>query len=453
MQAVNDFSQGKVSRQIIRLALPMIGAQLINALYNIVDRIYIGRMPGVGRLAITGVGVTFPLILIVSAFAALAGMGGAPLCSIARGEGDTAKGEGILGNVFSLLTLFGVGLTLIGLLAKEPLLYLFGASGDTFGYANDYITLYLLGSLAVMYSLGLNAMISSQGFGKTAMLTVLIGAIINIVLDPLFIFVLKMGVRGAALATVLSQIVSAGWVLKFLTGPKALLRLNRRSLLLSWATVKKICALGFSTFTMQVTESAVLIVCNAQLQTFGGDLYVGIMTVLSSLKQVVMMPQQGFSQGAQPVLGFNYGAQKYGRVRQGVAFLTWICVGYGFIACAVCLLFPGPLIAIFNNDAALIGAGIPAMRLYFAMQGVMGLQMAAQNSFVALNRAKEAMFFAAFRKVILLIPLALLFPGPLGLGAMGVFIAEPIADFISATACYITFRLTAWRDLKRREDG
>lgn len=445
----NDFSRGSVSKQIIRLGLPMIGAQLINALYNIVDRIYIGRMETVGTLAITGVGVTFPVVMLVSAFASLAGMGGAPLCSIARGEGKTEKGEKILGNVVSLLILFGLCLTALGLIFKEPLLYLFGASGDTFPFANDYLGIYLVGSLAVMFSLGLNPMISSQGFGKTAMLTVLIGAVLNIALDPLFIFVFDLGVKGAALATVVSQFISAGWVMKFLTGKKALLKLRRNCLRLRWETVKGICALGLSTFTMMITESAVLIAFNTQLQLFGGDLYVGVMTVLNSLKQVISMPLQGFTQGAQPVMGFNYGAKKYDRVKTAVRFLTRVCLVYSFTSCLICMGFPRALMGVFNNDAQMLTLGEPMMRIYFAMQGVFALQLVGQNAFVALNRSREAMFFASFRKVILLIPLIYLLPGALGLGVMGIFLAEPIADAVSAITCFVTFRLTAWKELNK----
>ncbi|MBQ2700277.1 MAG: MATE family efflux transporter [Clostridia bacterium] len=445
----NDFSQGSVSRQIIRLGLPMIGAQLINALYNIVDRIFIGRMEGVGTLAITGVGVTFPVVMLVSAFASLAGMGGAPLCSIARGAGNHDRGEKILGNVVSLLTLFGVGMTLLGLIFKEPLLYLFGASGDTFPFASDYLGIYLIGSLAVMYALGLNPMISSQGFGKTAMMTVMIGAVLNIALDPVFIFVMGLGVKGAALATVVSQFVSAGWVIRFLTGKKALLKMRPQCLRLEWKMVKSICALGLSTFIMTITESAVLIAFNTQLQLFGGDLYVGVMTVLNSLKQVTNMPLQGLTQGAQPVMGFNFGAKKYGRVRQAVNFLTVACLIYGVATAVLCLAIPGPLMGIFNNDPSLISSGVPMMRIFFCMNGVMALQLAAQNAFVALNRSKEAMFFASLRKLVLLIPLIYVLPGPVGLGVMGVFLAEPIADTISALSCYITFRLTAWKELGR----
>jgi len=443
----NDFSQGSVSRQIIRLGLPMIGAQLINALYNIVDRIFIGRMEGVGTLAITGVGVTFPVVMLVSAFASLAGMGGAPLCSIARGEGNLKKGEGIMGNVVSLLTLFGLSLTALGLLFKEPLLYLFGASADTFPFADDYLGVYLVGSLAVMYALGLNPMISSQGFGKTAMMTVLIGAVLNIALDPVFIFTLGMGVRGAALATVLSQFVSAGWVVLFLTGKKASMRLRLACLPLKWETVKSICALGLSTFIMTVTESAVLIAFNTQLQRFGGDLYVGVITVINSLKQVISMPLQGFTQGAQPVMGFNYGAKKYDRVKKAVNFLMKVCLVYGFASCFVCLAFPRALMGIFNNDPQLLAQGETMMRIYFAMQGVFALQLVGQNAFVALNRSREAMFFASLRKLMLLIPLVYLLPGALGLGVTGVFLAEPIADGVSAVACFVTFRLTAWKEL------
>lgn len=449
MQRGNDFSQGSIPRTIVRLSLPMIGAQIVNALYNIVDRIYIGQMPVVGRDALTGLGLTFPILMIISAFAALAGMGGAPLCSIYRGQGDDKQAEDIMGNSLSLLLIFGVALTMLGLVFKGPALYLFGASDITFPYADNYLTIYLSGSIFVMIGLGMNYFISAQGFAKESMFTVLIGAALNIALDPVFIFALDMGVQGAALATVLSQMVSAVWCMGFLLSKRSLLKLRWKSLRLRWGFVKRICALGFSSFTMQVTESAVQIVSNASLQAYGGDIYVGVMTVVNSIKQVLMMPLQGFAQGAQPVIGFNYGAKKYGRVTEGCKFLMVMCIAYSVFSWALALLFPGALIRVFNSDPSLLSVGIPAMRIYFLSQCLMGLQMAAQNSFVALNKPKEAMFFALLRKGILLIPLMLIMPKLFGLGAMGIFVAEPIADAVSAISCFTTFMLTAWRSLKK----
>ncbi len=294
----NDFSKGSVTGNIVRLALPMIGAQIINALYNLVDRIYIGRIPEIGRDALTGIGITFPIVAMITAFTVLAGNGGAPLASIARGEGREDHAERIMGNSMFLLLVFGVVLTLLGFVIKCPVLRLFGASDVIFPYADAYLSVYLLGTPAVMIGLGMNPFINTQGFPRIGMMTVLVGALLNLVLDPLFIFVLDMGVRGAAWATILSQAVSAVWALRFLTGSKAILRLSRKNLRPSWPLIRRICSLGFSNFTMSLTESAVQIVCNRSLSLYGGDIYVGVMTVVNSVRQVLMMPMSGFSQGA-----------------------------------------------------------------------------------------------------------------------------------------------------------
>lgn len=442
MNKKNDFSIGSVSKTITGLAIPMIGAQLVNALYNIVDRIYIGHIPGIGNEALTGVGVTFPIIMIVSAFAALAGMGGAPLASIARGENNDEGAEKVLGNAFTMLLFFGVVLTAAGLVLKGPALILFGASEKTFPYANEYISIYLIGSIFVMIALGLNPFINSQGFAKTGMMTVAIGALANIILDPVLMFVLHMGVKGAAIATVLSQLISAIWAYGFLISKRAILRIKREHMKPDTDIIKRICALGLSMFIMQVTESILLIVTNATLKNYGGDLYLGIMTIISSIVQVVLMPLTGFAQGAQPVIGYNYGARLYGRVKQGVHFLMIISMVYSLAVWILILAFPGALIRIFNSEPMVIREGIPIFRTYFAVYIIMGLQISTQQSFVALNKAKHAIFFALLRKAVLLIPLILIMPRLYGLGANGVFLAEPIADTISAISCFITFLIT-----------
>ena len=315
MREQHDFSQGSVSGNILSLAIPMTLAQLINVLYNIVDRIYIGHIPHASAQALTGIGLALPIITMITAFANLFGMGGAPLCSIARGSHEEKRAGQIMGNSFSMLLISGFLLMAVCLLFKRPLLYLFGASDDTFPYANDYLTIYLIGTIFVMISLGMNNFINSQGFGRTGMLTVLLGAVLNLILDPILIFVLNLGVRGAAIATILSQAFSAAWVMKFLTGSKALLRLTRSSMVLNGKLIREITGLGLSSFVMCVTNSSVQIMCNATLQQYGGDLYVGIMTVVNSVREVITMPVMGMTSGAQPVIGYNYGAKCYGRVK------------------------------------------------------------------------------------------------------------------------------------------
>lgn len=327
-----------MARNILQMALPMTVAQLINILYNVVDRMYLGKLPG--HLSLTGLGLCLPIISILMGFANLCGMGGAPLCSIHRGKGEDGEAERILGNSFALLLLFGAGLTALGLAFRRPILYLFGASDLTFPYANDYLTIYLLGTLFVMIGLGMNPFINAQGFSRMGMMTVALGAVVNIVLDPIFIFALDMGVRGAALATVLAQGCSALWVLKFLTGRRALLRLRWNTLRLQAARVRRILALGTSGFVMSMTNSLVQVLCNASLQHYGGDLYVGVMTVINSIREVVSMPVQGITNGCQPVLGYNYGAGEYERVRRGIRFTTVLTVGYSVAAWALVMAVP-----------------------------------------------------------------------------------------------------------------
>lgn len=448
MDNKNDFSKGSVAKNIISLALPMTFAQLINVLYNVVDRMYIGHIPDTATLALTGVGLTFPIITIITAFANLFGMGGAPLCSIARGKGDQKQAERIMGNSFSLLLISGVLLTVICMLFKKPILYAFGASDQTFPYADDYITIYLCGSIFVMIGLGMNSYINSQGFGKIGMMTVALGAVVNIILDPLFIFVFRMGVKGAALATVISQLLSALWVMRFLTGEKALFRLNFKSMKPNLRIVKSITGLGMSGFIMAVTNSGVQIVCNATLQFYGGDLYVGIMTVINSIREVLTMPVTGITNGAQPVLGFNYGAGKNKRVQQGIRFMSIVCIAYTVLAWLSTMLIPEYFIHIFNSEPELIQKGVPAMNLYFFGFFMMSLQFAGQSTFVALGRSKNAVFFSLFRKAIIVIPLTIFLPKMFGLGVNGVFLAEPISNFIGGTACFVTMMLTVWPMLK-----
>ena len=443
-QATNDFSQGGMARNIIHMAVPMTVAQLINILYNVVDRMYLGRLPG--HLALTGLGLCLPIISILMGFANLCGMGGAPLCSIHRGRGETDEAERIMGNSFTLLILFGLSLTGLCLAFRRPILYLFGASDLTFPYANDYLTIYILGTVFVMVGLGMNPFINSQGFSRMGMMTVTVGAVVNIVLDPVFIFGMDMGVRGAALATVISQGCSAVWVLRFLTGRRAILRLRLSALRLHAGRVKRILSLGSSGFAMSMTNSLVQVLCNATLQAWGGELYVGVMTVINSIREVISMPVQGITNGCQPVLGYNYGAGEYRRVRQGIRFTTALTMAYSLVVWLLVLLFPEFLIRIFNNEPDLIAAGIPAFRIYFATFFCMSFQFIGQSVFVGLGRSRQAVFFSLLRKAFIVAPLTLLLPA-LGLGVDGVFLAEPISNVVGGLACLLTMYAVVYRPL------
>ena len=447
----NDFSKGSVVKNILNLAVPMTLAQLINVLYNIVDRIYIGRIPEHATLSLTGIGLSLPMITMVTAFANLFGMGGAPLCSIERGRGNLKEAEKIMGNSFSMMMIFGVVMTVFGLIFKKPLLYAFGASDATWPFADAYITIYLLGSIFVMTGLGMNSFINSQGFGRIGMCTVLLGAAANLVLDPIFIFGLNMGIQGAALATVISQALSAAWILWFLTGKRAILKLKLSCMRPEFGRIKEITALGMSGFTMAITNCTVQIVCNATLQVYGGDLYVGIMTVINSLREVAIMPVHGVTNSAQPVMGFNYGAKEYGRVKQAILFTSIFSIFYTTLAWALLHGFPEFFIRMFNQDQALIEAGVPALRLYFFGFFMMSLQFAGQAVFVALGKSKQAVFFSIFRKVVIVTPLTLFLPSLLHMGTDGVFIAEPISNFVGGAACFGTMMFTVWRELTRKQ--
>ena len=452
MATKNDFSKGSIAGNILRLALPMTLAQLINVLYSVVDRIYLGHMPGIGQTALTAVGVTMPIVSILMGFANLCGVGGAPLCSIERGKGDNEEAERVMGTSFTMLLLLGVAVTVFLQLIKTPMLRLLGASDVTLPYAVEYLEIYLCGTLFVMISLGMNPFINSQGFARMGMLTVTLGATVNLILDPLFIFVLELGVRGAALATVIAQGCSALWVLRFLTGKTAILRLRRECMKLEPARVKKIFNLGLSGFFVNLTNSVVQIACNATLQLFGGDLFVGIMTILNSVREVLVMPVLGLTNASQPVMGFNYGAEEYGRVRSAIRFSSVVTVVYSAGVWLVTMLFPAFLFGVFNADSQVITMGTPSMRLYFCMFIFMSLQMAGQNTFVALGKAKTAIFFSLFRKVIVNAPLTLLLPR-LGMGTTGVFAAEAISQIVGGLACFITMIVTLYRPMKRLEQA
>ena len=441
-----DFSQGSVRKLIMAQALPLTMAQLVQLLYNIVDRIYIGHLEDVGDLALTGLGITFPVIVIIAAFTNLYGSGGATLFSLARGKGDTEEAEELLGNVFSLL--LGTSAVLFALCYgfRRPILFLFGASEQSWYYADQYLRIYLLGTAFSMITTGMNGFINAQGFPKTGMLTTVIGAVINAILDPIFIFGFHMGVRGAAVATVISQGISAAWVLRFLTGKQAVIPLRRRSLAVKLPRLKQIIALGFPGFVMQGTNSLVQIVCNNQLQTYGGDLYVGIMTVLNSVREMVSLPISGLTHGAQPILGFNYGAKRNDRVKEAIRFTAILGTAYLMAAWIAVMLIPRTLIGIFSEDAETITQGARMLGIYFFGFVFMAFQFSGQTTFQALGKAKHAIFFSLLRKVIIVVPLTLLLPAA-GFGVEGVFLAEPISNLLGGLAAFITMWITVYRKL------
>lgn len=445
-QGKNDFSVGSVKRLIISQAVPLTLAQAVQLLYNIVDRIYIGHLKDIGDIALTGLGITFPVIVIIAAFTSLFGTGGATLFSIARGKGEEDEAEGIIGNVFALLLIFSAVLFVFCYFMRRPILFLFGASEESFYYANQYLQIYLFGTVFSMLSTGLNGYINAQGFPRIGMLTTIIGAIINIVLDPVFIFVLDMGVRGAAVATVISQAISTMWVVRFLTGKKAILKLKVKKLSVSAKRTARIISLGLPGFVMQGTNSLVQIVCNNQLQLHGGDLYVGIMTVLNSVREMVSLPVMGISSGAQPILGFNYGAKKNSRVKEGIRFTAILGTVYTIVAWLVVMLIPETLMGIFSDSAQTIAVGAKMLNIYFFGFVFMAFQFAGQTAFQSLGKAKQAIFFSLFRKAIIVVPLTIFLP-LLGFGVEGVFIAEPVSNAIGGLAAFVTMWFTIYRKL------
>ena len=426
-----------IGRLMLSMAIPSVVAQVINILYNIVDRIYIGHIEGVGMEALTGVGVTFPIITLISAFSAFVGAGGAPLASIWLGKGDRKRAEKILGNGVSLLILFTIFLMLFFYLFQTPLLYLFGASDATIGYARAYINIYLLGTIFVEMALGLNTFIISQGQSKVAMAAVLIGAAANIILDPVFIFGLKMGVRGAAYATVISQALSALWTVGFLVGPKSSLTIRLWALKPELRIIGSVMALGVSPFIMRATESLISIVLNNGLQRYGGDIYVGSLTIMQSVMQMYSAPLGGFTQGVQPIISYNFGAGNFDRVRKLYRWMIGISFGAAAGATLLTMIFPGFFAGMFTNDENLVALVQQVMPLFVCGMLVFGLQQGIQPTFLALGQAKISLFIAIFRKVILLIPLALILP--LKFGVMGIYYAEPISDVTSATVATILF--------------
>lgn len=450
MQQTNNLGGGSVGKLLWKLSLPAIIAQLVNLLYNIVDRIYIGHMPENGDLALTGLGLCFPVIMIVTAFSGLVGSGGAPRAAIHMGRGEKDEAEKILGAGTAALIALALILTVVFELTGASILRLFGASDQTLPYALDYLRIYLIGSIFVMFSLGLNSFITTQGFSKDSMKTVLIGAICNIILDPVFIYGFDMGVKGAALATILSQAVSAAWVIKFLTGKRSTLHIKKEYLKIDMKVLLPVMALGVSPFIMTATESAINIAFNSSLAKYGGDVAVGAMTILTSIMQLQMMPVQGLSQGAQPIMSFNYGAQKMDRVRQTFKLLLISCITYTMAFWAVVQLFPGVFVQIFNNDPDLLQTAVWALRIYMATSGLFGIQMAVQQTFVSLGQAKLSLFIACLRKIILLIPLVFILPLFFENKVFAVFLAEPVADFISVATAATLFILNINKILKEK---
>lgn len=441
-----------IGRLLLKLALPTVAAQLINMLYNIVDRMYIGHIKDVGALAITGVGVCMPLIMIISAFAALVGNGGAPRASIYMGKKDTDTAQKILGNCFSLQIILSIILTIILLIGNKTFLLAFGASENTISYAVNYMNIYAIGTIFVQLTLGMNAFITAQGFAKTGMLSVLIGAVANIVLDPVFIFGMNMGVRGAALATIISQTLSCIWVLSFLFGKKTFLKIKPENLRLYAKIILPCVALGSSLFIMQASESIISVCFNSSLLKYGGDIAVGAMTILTSVMQFAMLPLQGLGQGAQPIMSYNYGAKNNDRVRKTFRLLLKVSFGYSIVLWAIVMLFPQMFATMFTSDNALLSFTSQALRIYMASMFMFGIQIACQMAFNALGKAKDSIIVAVMRKFILLIPLIYIMPAIFKANQTNaVYMAEPVADFIAVCFTAILFAFEFKKAMKENK--
>lgn len=428
-----------IGKLLLKMSIPTVIAQIINMLYNVVDRIYIGHIPVYGSLALTGVGVCLPIIMIVSAFAALVSSGGAPRASIFMGKQDNASAEKILGNCFSLQIIISCVLTIILLLWNREILLAFGASESTITYAADYMNIYAVGTVFVQLTLGMNAFITAQGFTTVSMVSVLIGAVCNIVLDPIFIFALDMGVKGGALATVISQAISTAWVVSFLCGKKTYLHIRKKNLRLVPKIILPCVALGLAAFIMQASESIVTVCFNSSLLKYGGDIAVGAMTILSSVMQFAMLPLQGIAQGAQPILSYNYGAKCPSRVKKTFKLLLTTCLTYSVLLWGGVQLFPKAFVSIFTSDSSLVGFATPMLRIYLAGLFLFGIQIACQMTFTSLGKAVNSIIVAVVRKFVLLIPLIYIIPHLVSNQTVGVYMAEPIADVIAVTFTTILF--------------
>ena len=434
----NNLGEGSIGKLLFQLATPAIIAQLVNVLYNIVDRIFIGRIAN-GEVAMAGIGVATPVVLIISAFSALIGGGGAPLAAIKMGEKDIDSAEKIMSNSFSLLIRIGIGLTILFMIIKEPVLWAFGASQSTIGYASEYLGMYLIGTICVQISLGMNSFINTQGFAKIGMMTVAIGAIINIILDPIFIFGFDMGVRGAALATITGQTISALWALKFIFGKKSILKIRKEYLKLDMNIVKKVTGLGLAPFIMQSTESLVLIALNTRLQMYGGDLAIGAMTIMSSISQIILMPTMGITQGAQPIMSYNYGAKRIDRVLKTFKLCITCTFMYTSLMFALIMIMPETFVKVFNGDPALLEITVWSMKIYFAGVFTMGIQVSCQQTFLSLGQAKTSLFLAMLRKIVILIPLIFILPNLFEDKLFAVLLAQPIADVVAISITAIVF--------------
>ena len=435
----NEMGTGSIPKLFLKLAIPAVVAQVVNLLYNIVDRIYIGHIPEVGASALTGVGLFSSIMMFITAFSMLAGAGGAPLASIALGKNDKDHAEKIMTNSFLLLLIFSVILTVVIYILAPTLLTLFGASEVTLPYAVDYARIYVIGTVFVLIVTGMNPFVTTQGFAQIAMLTTVIGAAINIVLDPIFIFLFDMGVKGAALATVLSQAVGAIWILRFLSGEKTILKLRKENMKLDPKIFGPTLALGISPFIMVSTESLLSISFTTSLAKYGGDIAVGAMTIITSINMLVTMPLQGFTQGGQPIMSYNYGAGNIDRVKKAFFTMFGVCVGYAALFWGLSMLIPNVLASIFTTDAALAEYASWAIRIYMAGIFSVGFQLSCQQSFMALGQAKISLFLAFLRKIILLIPLIFILPNFFEDKVFGVFVAEPVSDIIAATVTTIAF--------------
>lgn len=438
-------------KNILNQAIPLTVAQTVQVLYNVVDRIYLGHLPGSSSLALTGVGLIFPIVALITAFGNLFSTGGTPLFSIARGAGNRQRAEKILNNTFSMLIVTALLLMAVGYAFRKPILYLFGAGDETYAYADAYLTIYLAGTVFSVLATGMNGFINAQGFPKVGMLTIILGALLNVILDPVFIFVLDLGVRGAAIATVISQAVSCVWVLRFLTGKQALFRLNRQQMMPDGKLLKEIMALGLPGFIMSGTNCLVQVACNATLKVYGGDMYIGVMTVINSVREIFSLPVTGLTHGAQPVISYNYGAREYARVRSGIVFTSVAGTVFTTICWVLVLMLPRPLLQMFSSDQKLVELGIRSMQIYFFGFFFMSLQFAGQSSFVALGKSRHAVFFSLLRKAFIVFPLTLWLPTVFDLGVDGVFLAEPISNLIGGVACFVTMVATIWPQLRREE--
>ncbi len=442
----SDFSKGKVWKNIIEQAIPLTIAEFVHLLYNIVDRIYIGHLDIPNNMALTGIGLTFPVVALIAAFTALYGRGGTPLFSMARGAKDETEAEKIMGNSFTLLVVTSFVLFFACYCFRRPILYLFGASDASYQYANEYLQIYILGTPFAMITTGMNGFINAQGFPKIGMMTTILGAVLNLILDPVFIFGFNMDVQGAAIATVISQVVSAIWVICFLKSKRAIVTLKRSCLKVEWKRAKSIMTLGASGFIVQGTNCLVQAVCNVTLQSYGGDLYVGIMTVLNSVREILGLPVMGITNGSQPVLGYNYGAKRNDRVKEGIRFTAIIGTIYTVLMWAVVALFPKFLCQIFTVDPEVLEKGPGALNIYFFGFFFMSFQFAGQTVFQALGKSKQAIFFSLLRKAVIVVPLTVLLPQT-GMGVNGVFWAEPISNAIGGIFCFTAMWYSVYRKL------